>query len=270
MPKITLSVKVYSNFQTEIVNKILKKMFKDLNVNAKVVGATPRGFIQVAISGEDENVAIQYLADEIGICPENLGALKKFSTLKGRIMALGESKSEIYIDTGVYSPAIIDAIISLQNLQAQLADGRKIALKKLIELFGFCENLPLTIKILSIDQDKKRIKATLSEKQLNKYRSWTKSLLDRLIIVGLPDSEIKRALKEAALKRDVIAVEPLGFFEHAITCKFGTDAAGLIAKVGRKLPSASLTIFSPRKILEFFGKNQPTQTFSAVNPLAYY
>jgi len=139
-------------------------------------------------------------------------------------------------------------------LHAQLADGRKIALQKLIELFGFCENLPLTIRILSIDEDKKRIEAILSEKQLSQYRNWTKSLLDRLIVVGSSDSEIKLALKEMALKRDVIAVEPLGFFEHAITCKFGTDAAGLISKVGRKLPSASLTIFSPRKILEFLGK----------------
>jgi hypothetical protein len=254
MPKITLSAKTYSNFQTEIVNKILKKMLKDLNVNAKVVGATPRGLIQVAISGEDENVAIRYLTDEIGICPENLGVLKKISTLKGRITALGKSKTKICIDVGVYSPAIIDAIISLQNLQAQLADGRKIALQKLIELFGFCENLPLTIRILSIDEDKKRIEAILSEKQLDKYRSWTRSLLDRLIIVGASYTEIKLALKEAALKRDVIAMEPLGFFEHAITCKFGTDAAGLISKVGRKLPSASLTVFSPRKILEFLGE----------------
>ncbi|MGB9714429.1 MAG: DUF2110 family protein [Candidatus Bathyarchaeales archaeon] len=253
MLKVTLSTKVYSDFQTEIVNKSLKTMLKGLNAKAEVVGTTSRGLVKVAISGEDENVALQYLADEIGICPENLDDVKKFSTLEGRITALGKSKSEIYVDMGVHSPTIIDAVIPLQHLQAQLADGRKIALKKLVELFGFCENLPLTIKILDVDKGKNYIDAALSEEQLNKYKVWTKSLLDRLIVIGSSENEIKLALKEAGLKRDVIAVEPLGFFEHAITCKFGTDAAGLIAKVGRKLPKASLTIFSPRKIMELLG-----------------
>ncbi|MEM3725672.1 MAG: DUF2110 family protein [Candidatus Bathyarchaeia archaeon] len=253
MLKVTLPTKVYNNFQTEIVNKFLKSMLKGLNANAKVVGVTSRGLVEAAISGEDENVALQYLEDEIGVCPENLDAVKKFSTLKGRITALGKSKSEIYVDVGVHSPTIVDAIIPLQRLQAQLADGRKIALKKLVELFGFCENLPLTIKILDADKDKNRIEAALAEEQLNKYKVWTKSLLDRLIVLGSSESEIKLALKEIGLKRDVIAVETLGFFEHALTCKFGTDAAGLIAKVGRKLPNTSLTIFSPRKLIELLG-----------------
>jgi hypothetical protein len=250
MLKVTLSTKVYSNFQTEIVSKFLKSMFKGLNANAEVVDVTSRGLVQVAISGEDENVALQYLADKVGLCPENIVAVKKFSTLKGRITKFGKSKSEIYVDVGVNSPAIVDAAISLQSLQAQLADGRKIALKKLVELFGFCENLPINVKVLNIDKDKKRVEATLSEKQLSQYRNWIKSLLDRLIVLGSHENEIKLALGEAGLKRDIIAVEPLGFFEHALTCKFGTDAAGLIAKVGRKLPNASLTIFSPRKIIE--------------------
>jgi len=253
MLKVTLSTKIYNNSQTEIVSKSLKTMLKGLNAKAEVVGTTPRGFVQVAISGEDENVALQYLADEIGVCPENLEAVKKFSTLKGRITALDRSKSEIYIDVGIHSPAAIDAAIPLQSLQAQLADGRKIALKKLAELFGFSENLPLKIKILHIDKDKNHIEAALSEGQINKYKGWTKSLMDRLIVIGSSDSEVKLAMREAGLKRDIIAVEPLGFFEHAVTCKFGTDAVGLIQKIGKKLPSASLSIFSPRKILEFFG-----------------
>lgn len=251
MLKITLSTKIYNNFQTEVFEKFLENMLKGLNANAKIVDVTPRGLVKVAISGEDENVALQYLANKIGICPENLDAVKKFFTLEGRITALG--KSEIRIDVGIHSPTAIDAVIPLQHLQAQLADGRKIALKKLIELFGFCENLPLNVKVLNIDKYKNCIEASLSEKQLRRYRTWTKSLLDRLIVLGSHENEIELALKEAGLKRDVIALESLGFFEHALTCKFGTDAIGLIAKVGRKLSNASLTIFSPRKIIKLLG-----------------
>jgi hypothetical protein len=253
MLKVTLSAKIYSDSQRENVNKILKSMLKGLSADAEVVDTTPRGLIQVAISGEDEKVALQFLKEEIGVCPENLEAIKKFSTLKGNITALDKSRNEIYVDIGVHSPTILYAAISLQHLQAQLADGRKIALKKLMELFGFCENLPLIIKTSNINKEKNCIEAMLSQKQISMYQNWTKSLLDKLIVVGLSEVEVKQALREAGLKRDVIALEPLGLFEHAIICKFGTDAAGLIPKIGRKLPNASLTIFSPRKIMEFFG-----------------
>ncbi|MEM3672900.1 MAG: DUF2110 family protein [Candidatus Bathyarchaeia archaeon] len=251
MLKVTLSTKIYNNSQTKIVSKFLKNMLKGLNASVEIVDVTPREHVKVAISGEDENVALQYLETEIGVCPENLDGVKKFSTLKGRITALGKSKSEIYVDVGIHLPTDVDAIITLQRLQAQLADGRKIALKKLIELFGFCENLPLNVKVL--DKNEKYIETALSEEQLSKYKVWTRSLLDRLIVIGSSENEIKLALKEAGLKRDVIAVENLGFFENALTCKFGTDAAGLIAKVGRKLPNATFTIFSPRKIIELLG-----------------
>jgi len=45
----------------------------------------------------------------------------------------------------------------------------------------------------------------------------------------------------------------LGLFEHAIVCKLGTDAAGLIPKIGKKLWSAKFSVFSPKRIIEFLG-----------------
>jgi hypothetical protein len=156
------------------------------------------------------------------------------------------------VDIGVFSPKIVDATISLHHLQAQLADGRKIALRKIVELFGFCENLPLTVKILSIEEENSRVETMLAEEQLARYRNWARSLLDRLIVLGVPIAEIESALKEAQCSRDIVDIEPLGLFEHAVVCKLGTDAAGLIPQIGRKLPQAAFTVFNPKRILEFF------------------
>jgi hypothetical protein len=47
----------------------------------------------------------------------------------------------------------------------------------------------------------------------------------------------------------------MGMFEHALTCKLGTDAAGLISKIGRKLRNARFTVFNPRKIRKFLEPN---------------
>jgi len=251
MSTVTLLIKVYNNFQLKHIDKFLESTLKGLRTEMKICGVTSRGWVQIAISGEDENVALRYLSDKVGLCPTHLEIVKKFATIKGRITALNKSKGELDVDIGVFSPNIVDATISVQRLQAQLVDGRKVALEKFDELFGFCQNLPLTIKIVDICKEKSHIEAMLPEKQLNQYRNWTKSLLDRLIILGASISEIKLALKMARCNRDVVGTEPLGLFEYAVVCKLGTDAAGLIPKIGKNLRNANFSIFNPRKILEF-------------------
>jgi hypothetical protein len=168
------------------------------------------------------------------------------------VTGLSRSKSEICVDIGVSLPATIDAVIPLRCLQAQLCDGRKIALEKIVEVFGFCENLPMSIRVVNVDRERRFVEAELSERQQRQYGDWTRSLLDRLLVVGASLEEIELALRRLELDRDVISVEPLGLFEHAIVCKLGTDAAGLIPKVGRHLRRAAFSIFSPRRIMRFF------------------
>jgi hypothetical protein len=251
MPTVTLLTKAYDDFQLKLVNRNLRSTLKGLNVETKICGLAPRNWVQIAVSGEDEKIALHHLADEIGLCPTHLEQIGKFSTIKGRITSLNKSSEKICVDIGIFSPNIMDATIPVDWLQAQLVDGRKIALKKLVELFGFCENLPLTAKISTIDREKSLLEATLAEKQVSQYRNWTKSLLDRLIILGASLYDVKLAVKIAGFSRDVIIIEPLGLLEHAIVCKLGTDAVGLIPKIGRKLKKASFTVFNPKKVLKF-------------------
>ncbi|MGQ9506365.1 MAG: DUF2110 family protein [Candidatus Bathycorpusculaceae bacterium] len=251
MSTVTLLLKVYDEFQLKLVDKSLKSILKGLNVEAKICEITHRGMVRINVLGEDEKVALNYLNKEIGICPASFEHLSKFLEVKGRITSLNKSRTEVYVDIGIFSPSILDAVIPIQCLQAQLADGRKIALKKLMELFGFCENLPLTIKILDVKKEKSYLEAMLSEKQVSQYRNWIKSFLDRLIILGPSLSEVRLALKKARVNRDVINIEPLGLFENAVACKLGTDAIGLIPKIGKILRNSTFSVFSPKKILEF-------------------
>jgi hypothetical protein len=251
MAIVTLLTKAHNNLQLTYVDKFLKSRFEGLRIAANVVGTTPSGWIRLTVSGDDEKVALYYLNDQIGLCPTSLERVERFSVTRGYLTLESQSKYDLYVDIGVFSPDIVHARIPLQHLQAQLADGRKIALRKLYELFGFCENLVLTIKISNINSDESRVEAVLSEKQLIQYRNWLNSLLDRLIIIGSPQREIEWALKKAGLDRDVLGVQSLDFLEHAVVCKLGTDAAGLIPKIGKTLRNATFTIFDPRKIIEF-------------------
>ncbi|MEM2911702.1 MAG: DUF2110 family protein [Candidatus Bathyarchaeia archaeon] len=250
MPTVTLLLKIYDNQQLKLVENQLISTLKGLKVKIENVEAASRGWVQVNFLGEDEKAALSYLEEEIGLCPVRIENLKKFLTTKGYIMGLGESKNELHLDIGITSQKIMNATIPLQHLQAQLADGRKIALKKLIELFGFCESLPLKVKITRINEN--HIEATIAETQLKIYKKWIKSLLDRLIILGASQKEINMALKNSRCQNDIVEIEQLGLFEHAVACKLGTDAVGLIPKIGRNLPNAILSVFNPKTILEFF------------------
>ncbi len=86
-------------------------------------------------------------------------------------------------------------------------------------------------------------------------------MLDRLLIIGASYSEIKSTIRKLQIDRDVVKIETLGMFEYAVVCKLGTDAAGLIPKIGKNLERAVFTVFNPRNILRLLGSEITLSTF---------
>jgi hypothetical protein len=256
MTTLTLLTRIYSADQLNQIDEALKLSFEGLDVEAKILGVAADRWVQIALAGEDEGIAANYIAKEVGFCPISFENVKKFSTLKGYITNLEKSREELSVDVGVFQPKIVYATLPLRYLQAQLVDGREIALKKIVELFGFCEGLPISVKIARVNEEGSPMEAELSARQVEKYDKWQESLLDRLIVLGSSAYEVKTALERARLERDVISVESLGMFEHALVCKLGTDAAGLISKIGRILKSARFAVFNPRRISGFLQLKQ--------------
>ncbi|NIP66908.1 DUF2110 family protein [Candidatus Bathyarchaeota archaeon] len=249
MPVVTLLEKVYPPFSPPIFQDLFTSLCEGLKVDARVVGRTRRGWLQVEISGEDEVAAVNFLDERIGLAPVYVYRLERFSTMKGRILFSKQSKEGLCVDVGISSPRLIDARVGLRRLQAQLADGKKIPLRRLTELFCLHEHFPLEVKLLSDPESERRyVTAKLSEEQYYRFAEWIRSSLDRLIVLGATFSEVQKAIERSKHNRDVVKVEPLALLEHAVECKLGTDAVGLIPKLGPFLSPATLTTFSPREI----------------------
>jgi hypothetical protein len=257
---VTLLAKAYDNSQLKQIDRNLKSTFEGLNVQIQICGTISRGWIEASVSGEDESAALNYLVANIGLCPTSLGDLEKNQTIQGRLTTPNWKENRLQIDIGIFSPQVIDASIPLERLQAQLTDGRNTPLRQLIDLFALCHNLPLTIKILNIDSAKNHVDAQLAEKQQRQYKNWTECLLDRVLVIGTSHGETETALQKNGLSRYVLEIDSLGIFEHAVVCKLGTDGTGLIPMIGRALPRASLSVFRPRKILNFLERNQDSST----------
>jgi hypothetical protein len=256
MTTLTLLTRIHNVNQLNQIDKALKLSFEGLDVEDKILGIVADRWVQIALAGEDEDIAVNYIAKEMGFCPTSFENVKKFSTLKGYISGPEKSREELSVDVGVFQPKVVYAIIPLRCLQAKLVDGRRIALKKIVELFGFCEGLPISVKVGRVNEGGSGLEAELSTRQVEEYASWQESLLDRLIVLGSSAYEVKMALGRAKLERDVISIESLGMFEHALVCKLGTDAAGLISKIGRILKSARFAVFNPRRISGFLRLKQ--------------
>lgn len=254
MPKITLLQKIYGSNKPEDFQEAFNDLFKQLKVKIEICGVTPRGWLQIEISGEDQKFALNYLQKHFGLCPEKLGNLTRFSTIRGRITHLGKSKTQLRVDIGVFNPKNLDAVVPLRNLQAQLLDRKKFALQTIIELFGLAENFPLTVKICDVAQENGTVSAALSEQQISTFSRWTKILLDRLLVFGASLPAVEYAVRKSGYARNVVEIETLGLLEHAVVCKLGTQAIGLISKIGKLLPAAMLTVFSPAKIIKLRGR----------------
>jgi len=251
MTTLTLLAKAHKTNQLNQIGDALNLSLEGLDVETKILGTVAGKWVQIAIAGEDEGIATSYIAKEIGLCPTNLEGIKKNSPLKGYIMDFGKSREALVVDVGVFHPKTVHATVPLHHLQAQLLDGRKVALEKISELFGFCNDLPLNVKVVSVNEEQNHIEADLSTWQVEKYSVWQRALLDRLIVLGSTLNEVKDALEYAKLNRDIIDVESLGMFEHSLTCKLGTDAAGLIPKIGRILKNARFAVFNPKRLRRF-------------------
>jgi hypothetical protein len=249
MHGLTLLVRAYDASQLGMIGNLLKSGLEGLKVDLMVLGASSRGWVQVAVSGEDEDMALNCLVREFGRCPERLDSLARFGVIKGRVSFLGEAG--VSVDVGVSVPRVVEAVVPLVSLRAQLVDGRKVALRRVAELFGFREGLPLTVKALRVNVQEGSVEAGLAEEQLSVYSSWIRSLLDRLIVLGPTLYGVESALDKEGCNRDVVGIESLGLLEHAVVCKFGTDAAGLVPKLGRRLYRAGFSVFDSERVFEF-------------------
>jgi len=251
MITVTLLEKMYANLSSRTTESYIQSLCKGLNVAVKVAASTERRWIRVNVSGEDEIAASSLLKEEFSLAPVNVKNIKKDTVYGGKIVFSGKSNLEIFVDIGVFLPEPMDAAVPLQHIQAQLVDGRKMPLRRVIQLFCFLDNLPTEVLVKRIDDQQKRFVAEFSEKQIAIISCWICSNLERLIVLGTFQENVEKAIKTSGHFRDVVAVERLGMLEHAVICKLGTNAVGLIPKIGRLLPDAVLGIFSPKKILRF-------------------
>jgi hypothetical protein len=236
----------------------LRSSASGLEVEISLAGQTERGWARIDVKGTDEVVACNHLRQRFGIAPRAIEDLKSRSLVMGLAIEAGKVGYGLYVDVGFAQTPYVDALIPLHTLRSQIADGTKASTHTILETYCIVDNFPLTLRINRVDQTGK-IEAEFSDRQISVFERWFEDGLDRVLAFGIPKKDIDEALTATQLKRDVVKVEQLGLFEHALLCKLGTEGVGVIARLGNSLRGIPLHAFSPIKARALSGSPKITQ-----------
>ncbi len=196
-------------------------------------------------SGEDKDAFTEILRRSFGLSPLSLTDLINQPTRKGFVEKLLERVDALLIDIGLESSPPYQVTLRVDRLRAQLFDGRHISLRGIVAKYGFLEDFPMELRVVSCDEERRWIQVELSDLQRNLLKEWAHIPFDRITAQDVLDSEVRSAVRRSGLERDLAAIEDLSLGTHSLICKLGTDGEGLVPKLGPHLRAARLFVFHP-------------------------
>jgi len=259
--RVTILERVYGPWAKQGIKAaymLLRGEVADLEVEVKEVSVDEKGRIIVVLEGEDEEAAGTYLARKYGYT-RSIKEVVEGENYRGRIVQPFSYGYGLYVDIGVVAPSPKDALLPLYTLRRQLAGGRQAPLRRIIRVYGFIENLPLGVRVVDVDPAG-RIEAELSDGEIEKLDEWAKTRFDRVIVCGATRQQVRRAIIKSGHLKDIVSIERLGLMEHAIICKYGTDAPGIIAEIGGYLEGVPMKAFIPKEVREFMREKKPSRS----------
>lgn len=251
MTSIALGLRLYGSrigrCRTVLENE-LNSLVSGLEVKIRIDALYGRGWVRIDVEGEDETAAVNQMQRTYGTAPSLLNSLKLPRIVSGHIVDSGKVGYGIYVDIGLLEPTPVDVLVPLHKLRAQLADGEKAPLRRIIETYCLVNDLPISLRLLRVDSKTARLEAEFSDAQIKVFDEWRKDGLDRILALGIPRADAEEAVSKVGLRRDVAGIESLGSFEQCFICKFGTQAPGIIGRLGKGLPGVPLYIVHTNRL----------------------
>ncbi len=241
---------VHKNAALNAFRNYLSTELEGLEVQSKKIYSHSHNWITIELEGEDEDAAYNLLQHYYGTTC-HFDELETGQIRKGKLIQTGKYGYGFFIDIGIDSIKRIDGFLPLFALRRQLAKDEKIPLRKLYELYAFLDNISLKIRIESIDRFKRKIEVSLSEEQINTFKKWVNSKLERLVVGGVTKHHLKKIIIQSGHLRDIVSIDRLGLLEEMVVCKQGTNAPGILSEIGSSLPESQIQLFLPTKVKKY-------------------
>jgi len=245
---VTLFSRVYGKKRKQlldVVNAQVTSMIAELDVRLTRFGTDKRGHLSMSFDGQDSDFAINFLIKEYGksIRIENV---KEGTVLPGSFLEVGKVGYGLYVDIAAMSGKRVDVLLPLHRIRDQLSIRKP--LRVIAKSMVFVDNLPIDVKITSVDSRANKIEGELAETTLVRFEEWMQDDHERLLIFGATQDMIETALRKTRHLEDIYEFEELGKFEYSLRCKRSTRASGIVAAIGPKMRGIPMHLFIPKEI----------------------
>jgi hypothetical protein len=221
---------------SQFIAKALTKKANGLELESEF--SNQGQWLQVRARGEDADAFLNLLKQEYGEAPVSHSSLEKWDIVRGFVAGAGRIGYGVYVDIGVQDPRPKDALYPLHRMRAQLADGEPKSAREILDANALVDYVPLEMIITELEGEK--ITVELDDEARDNLVEWRKYPFDRVIVVGADKAFVENAVRASGLESDVVKVESLSLFVQSVLCKIGTDAPGVIAKIGNRLRGVGL------------------------------
>jgi hypothetical protein len=218
----------------------------ELSASAKLAGFSANGWAEVDIDGEDCEILQEIISRKFSRAQTNLAQVEAHGNYSGIISDVGDG---LNVDIGVESPTQTKVGVGSRALRAQLCDGKTLSVKQIAEYYCMHPGGGLSVRITRMERPPKILEGWLSDSQIQLFSDVMASRLEQIMVFDCTRQRLESALRRANLERDVISLESSTLTTHSVVCKLGTDAIGLIPKLGSILKKSELRPFLPKRIL---------------------
>jgi hypothetical protein len=218
---------------------------RELDVKIKKLNVTSGEWILIEYDGEDIEIFTELLRRDYGFIPIEVAKIKHEGTYRGFVIGNEEHDRGLYIDIGIISPRRSYGLYPLYRIRTQLGEDKTDSLKEITEKFCLYKGIPLNVRIEGI-KNVRRISLAATDEQESCLKDWDRYPFDRVVVLGALYNQIRKAIQINQLTGDIIRLDPLSFTSSLLTCKLGTDAPGVISKLGKELRHAKLFSFIPK------------------------
>ena len=203
--------------------------------------SAPQEWLEVRAKGEDADAFLNLLQNKFKEAPRQASKIERWDVRRGFIVGSGRVGFGVYVDLGITEPTRKDVLYPLHRMRAQLADGAVTPSREILEENALTDDFP--VKVLVTEIDGERFTVELADETRELLLSWKKLPFDRVVALGATKDLVEAAVNSARLEYDVIKVEPLSVFAQCLVCKIGTDAPGVIARIGNRLRGVGLVSY---------------------------
>jgi hypothetical protein len=218
----------------------------ELSASAKFTGFSANGWAEVCIDGEDSEILQELVSRKFGRAQTNLAQVEALGNYSGIISDVGDT---LNVDIGVERPTQTKVSVGAGALRAQLCDGKTFSAKQIAEYYCMRPGMGLSVRITRVEPGVRKLEGWLSDSQIQLFSDLMASRLEQIRVFDCTRRRLESALRRANLERDVISLESNTLTMHSVVCKLGTDAVGLIPKLGSMLRRSELRPFLPKRIL---------------------